>query len=88
MFDEDIKDNGGKRDDYRVETLVPEPERLSRVAIRIYEPDLELLREFYPGSLGQPLRRLVRKLCDQKRRERGLQVRGQPGEGDFNPHGR
>jgi hypothetical protein len=69
---------------FRTQTTVPPPEPKKQTAIRLYEADVELLSELYPESMSHPVRRLVRKLADKHRMERGLKVLGQPAEKDPN----
>jgi len=69
---------------YPKESTVPPDEEKSNTALRLYQADVDLLRELYPESLSQPVRRLVRKLADKHRKERNLPVRGQPAEADRN----
>lgn len=69
---------------FKTERTIPPPEEKKATAVRLYKADIELLSEIYPESISHPIRRLVRKLADKHRRERGLTVIGQPAEKDPN----
>ena len=77
------RENRGDPDIY-IDTVAPAPEKTEKVSLRLYEADMALLTEMFPGSSAQPLRRIVRKFTDNLRRERGLKVLGQPVEPDYN----